>query len=117
MRNKYQALDNKYNGWYPTYRGRFLLLKNKVFSKEEYILYEASIAFADWDKEHKTYGFLSLSQSEIENQIGASKGFVSRYGKVLINKGFWKKLENGIVQVIGFELIEIKLLKEITKKY
>ncbi len=108
-------LDNKYNGWYPTFRGKYMLLKNKVLSKEAFILYEASIAFADWDKDHKTYGLLLLSQSEIETQLGCSKGFVSRNGRILINKGFWMKQAN-VIQVLGFELIEIKLLKEIVKK-
>ncbi|OGH39052.1 MAG: hypothetical protein A2905_00435 [Candidatus Levybacteria bacterium RIFCSPLOWO2_01_FULL_36_10] len=115
MRNKSQLLDNKYHGWYPTYRGKFLLLKNKVISKEAFILYEASVAFSDWDKEHKTYGLLSLSQSEIESQLGFSKGYVSRYGGTLIEKGLWEKLPDNI-RVVGFELIEIKLLKEIVKK-
>jgi hypothetical protein len=65
MRND-ENLRKKYIGWYGTYRGKFLLLKNKVLTKEEFILYEASIAFADWDKNHTNkYGTLDLKQHDI----------------------------------------------------
>jgi len=116
MRND-ENLRKKYSGWYGTYRGKFLLLKNKVLTKEEFILYEASIAFADWDKNHfNKYGTLDLKQHDIEYLIGVSDGFVSRYGKNLIKKKFWNKRDDGLIQVVGFELIEISLLTEMTKK-
>ena len=93
------------------------MLKNKVLTKEEFILYEASVAFADWDKDHtNTYGFLDLKQDEFEILIGVGDGFVSRYGTKLLDKGFWKKRQDGLIQVMGFELIEINLLNKITRK-
>ena len=86
MRSEKDLLK-KLIGWYGTYRGRFLLLKNKVLTKEEFILYEASVAFADWDKDHtNTYGFLDLKQDEFEILLGVSDGFVSRYGKTRGNQ-------------------------------
>jgi len=116
MRSEKDLLK-KLVGWYGTYRGIFLLLKNKILTKEEFILYEASIAFADWDKDHtNTYGYLDLKQDEFEILLGVSDGFVSRYGKNLFTKGFWRKREDGFIQVMGFELIEINLLNKITKK-
>jgi hypothetical protein len=48
--------------------------------------------------------------------LGASDGFVSRYGTKLLDKGFWKKRQDGLIQVMGFELIEINLLNKITRK-
>lgn len=116
MRSEKDLLK-KLIGWYGTYRGRFLLLKNKVLTKEEFILYEASVAFADWDKDHtNTYGFLDLKQDEFEVLLGVSDGFVSRYGTKLLDKGFWRKRQDGLIQVMGFELIEINLLNKITRK-
>jgi hypothetical protein len=59
MRSEKDLLK-KLVGWYGTYRGRFLLLKNKVLTKEEFILYEAGVAFADWDKDLQIHtGFLT----------------------------------------------------------
>lgn len=104
-------------GYYATPRGKYLLLMAKVLSKDEFILYDASITFADWDKEHvQTFGTLNLTQGEIEYLLGRSKGYVSRYSKGLFDKGFWTKRTDGRIEVAGFELIEPKLLREITKR-
>jgi len=112
-----KELQKKLVGWHGAYRGKFLLIKNRILTKEEYILYDASIAFADWDKNHtNTYGSLDLKQDEFEVLLGVSDGFVSRYGKNLFTKGFWRKRKDNLIQVIGFELIEINLLNKITKK-
>jgi len=35
---------------------------------------------------------------------------------VVIKKKFWNKRDDGLIQVVGFELIEISLLTEMTKK-
>ena len=110
-------LDKKYNGWYPTFRGKFLLLKNKVLSKEEFILFEASFAFADWDQRHKTFGLLLLTQAETEHLLGFSTGYVSRSAKGLFSKGFWNKLPDNSIQIGGFDLIGIKKVKEIVQTH
>lgn len=108
---------NKLKGYHLTPRGKYLLLMNKVLSKDAFWLYDASFSFADWDKEHTdTYGTLNLTQGEIEYILGRSKGYVSRYGKPLFRKGFWIKRTDGRVEVVGFELIEQKLIREITKR-
>lgn len=112
-----ESLSSKLIGWYGTYRGRFLLLQSKVLSKEEFILYEASIAFSDWDKDHKNYGTLNLNQKEIEALLGFSAGFVCKYGKGLVEKGLWQELPNGLVRPLGIELIWVDVLKEQVKKY
>lgn len=115
MRNN-EDVNKKLGGYYPTYRGKLLLLKTKALTFQEYVLYDASVALADWDKKHgDSYGTLKLSQEEIEIVLGCSKGFVSRYGKELYKKGFWEKDEYGRTHVVGFELIETGLLKTITK--
>ena len=93
------------------------MLKTKVLTFQEYVLYDASVALADWDKRHgDRYGTIKLSQEEIETVLGCSKGFVSRYGKELYKKGFWLKDNYGRTHVVGFELIETGLLKTITRK-
>lgn len=105
------------HGYHAIPRGRFLLLKEGTLSKEAFLLYEASLSFADWDKDHtETYGSLDLNQKELEHLLSAPQGFVSRYGKQLREKGFWEEREDRKIQVIGFELIHIKLLTEIAKK-
>lgn len=116
MRNN-EDVNKKLGGYYPTYRGKLLLLKTKVLTFQEYVLYDASVALADWDKRHgDRYGTIKLSQEEIETVLGCSKGFVSRYGKELYKKGFWLKDNYGRTHVVGFELIETGLLKTITRK-
>ena len=116
MRKKYQPLNNRLHGWYRTFRGKLLLLNKRVLSKEEYLLYDSSVILCDWDeKHHETYGHLLLTQTEVEKLIGCSKGFVSRYGKELIKKGFWKISPNIGIQVLGIELISYKLLNDIVK--
>lgn len=104
-------------GYYALPRGRFLLLRDEILTKEEFLLYDASLAIADWDKKNHpaTYGLLLLNQREIESLLGLSVGYVSRYGKKLIEKGFWLPEKKGI-RVIGFEMIEQKLLSKITKE-
>ena len=113
-----EDLIRKLAGWYPTYRGKLLLLKSNTLTKEEYILHEVGIAIADWDKKNrpKTYGTFILAQVEIESLMGWKAGFVSRYSKKLYKLGFWKKRDNGRTQVNGFELIEIKTLESLTRK-
>jgi hypothetical protein len=116
MRNNVDV-NKKLGGYYPTYRGKLLLLQTKKLTHQEYILYDASIILADWDKKHgDRYGVINLTQSAIEYVIGCSKGFVSRYGKGLYKKGFWVKDSYGRTRVVGFELIETGLLKTITKR-
>jgi hypothetical protein len=116
MRNN-EDVNKKLRGYYPTYRGKLLLLHTKKLTFQEYVLYDASVALADWDKKHgDRYGTIKLSQEEIETVLGCSKGFVSRYGKELYKKGFWEKDNYGRTHVVGFELIETGLLKTITKR-
>lgn len=116
MKNN-EDVNKKLGGYYPTFRGKLLLLQTKKLTHQEYILYDASIILADWDKKHgDRYGVLNLPQSAIEYVLGCSKGFVSRYGKGLYKKGFWAKDSYGKTHVVGFELIETGLLKTITRK-
>lgn len=116
MRNN-EDVNKKLRGYYPIYRGRFLLLKDGVLSQQGFLLYEVSVAIADWDKKHEGYyGVIRLTQEEIEYILGRTKGFVSRYGKELYKKGFWVKDSYGRTRVVGFELIETGLLKTITKR-
>lgn len=115
MRNN-EDVNKKLRGYYPTFRGKYLLLTCGVLSHKAFILYDVSIVLADWDKRHEDYGVLGSTQEEIEHILRKSKGFVSRNSKELYKAGFWQKDQKGKIHVIGFELIEPKLLKAITKK-
>lgn len=111
-------LQPKLHGWHGTYRGRFLLLQRNVLTKEEFILYDASLSFSDWDKINhpKIYGSFDLTQQEIELLLGFSTGYVSKHSKKLLQLDLWQKRADGRIQVLGFKLIEIGLLKVITKQ-
>lgn len=109
-------LNRKLHGWRGTPRGLFLLLQKKILTKEEFLLYDASLSFADWDKNKSTYGSFNLTQQEIELLLGFTAGFVSKRIEKLCSLGLWQRRKDGRIQVIGFELIEIYFLKEITHK-
>lgn len=115
MRTNEEILK-KLSGYRSTPRGRLLLLQKKILSKEEYIFYDASFDFADWDKENHpaTYGSFDLNWGEIGFLLGFDGSTICRKGNSLIKKGFWKKRKDHKIQVIGFELTEPKLLNKIT---
>lgn len=117
MRSKDELL-NKLSGYHSLPRGIYLLLKDNVLTKPEFILYLASLSFADWDKKHhpQKYGSFDLTQSEIESLLNFSPGYVSRTGGELIKKGFWKKRADERIQVSAFELTDAGLLSQVTKK-
>lgn len=106
----------KLNGYHGIGRGILLLLHKQILTKEEFILYEASLSFASWDKEKKaSYGLTDLTQEEIEWLLDVSAGYVSKLKEGLIEKGFWRININKKIEVVGFELIETSLLSRITK--
>lgn len=116
MRNN-EDVNKKLRGYYPTFRGKYLLLKESILSQQAFLLYDLSVAIADWDKKHEGYyGVIRLTQEALESVLGRTKGFVSRYGKELYKKGFWHKDNHGRTHVVGFELIDTGLLKTITKR-
>ena len=106
----------KLHGYHGIGRGVLLLLHNQILTKEEFILYEASLFFASWDKEKKaSYGVIDLTQEEIEWLLNVSAGYVSKLKEGLIEKGFWRINKNKRIEVVGFELIETSVLSRITK--
>jgi len=106
----------KLNGYHGIGRGVLLLLHNQILTKEEFILYEAILSFASWDKEKKvSYGVIDLTQEEIEWLLNVSSGYVSKLKEGLIEKGFWRINKNKKIEVVGFELIETSVLSRITK--
>ncbi len=114
--NKHE-LNNRLKGYEKIFRGRFLLLQNKVLSDEEYILWELSLSvLADWDKKHgEKYGTFSHTQKEIATLISWSETKVSRTSKALFKNNFWIKENSAKIRVNGFEIKEY--LTPITKKY
>ncbi|PWU24082.1 hypothetical protein C5B42_00710 [Candidatus Cerribacteria bacterium 'Amazon FNV 2010 28 9'] len=109
-------LQRKLHGYHGTYRGKFLLLQRKILTKEEFILYDASLSFADWDKDKSTYGTFDLSQLEIQLLLGFSEGYVSKYSKKLFQLHFWEERDDGRILVSGFKLTEAGLLKELARQ-
>ena len=112
-----QELNNRLKGYEKIFRGRFLLLQNKVLRDEEYILWELSLSvLADWDKKHgEKYGTFSHTQKEIAILISWSETKVSRTSKALFKHNFWIKENSAKIRVNGFEIKEY--LTPITKKY
>lgn len=106
---------NRLRGYDRHFRGRFLLLHNKVLTDEEVILWDLSYScLADWDKSHgETYGSFEYGWEEIGLLLSWSESKVSRNSKKLLLLGFWRK-QCKRIYVAGFELRE--RLAQITKE-
>lgn len=112
----HDEIVKKLHGYHGIGRGIILSFHDKVLTKEEFILYFASLSFASWDKDKKAnYGVVEITQEEIEWLLNVSSGYVSKLKKKLIEKGFWRIRENKKIEVVGFELTETSLLSKITK--
>ncbi len=116
-----EELNLRLKGHHKTFRGRFLLLQNKVLTEEEYVLWELSDSvLADWDKNNhpNTYGTFNHTYEEIGFLLGGwSVSKVSRSSKKLFVVGLWSHEKSNRIRVNGFEIREklIKYkLKEIT---
>jgi len=110
-------LAQKLKGYHRHFRGRFLLLKNKVLTEEEYILWDLSFStLADWDKQNHpdNYGTFNYTQEEIASLLGWHKTKVCRLSKSLFQKGFWIRQSDGKIRVVGYDILEN--LTEITKE-
>lgn len=110
-------LIKRLKGYQRGFRGRFLLLKNRILTDEEFILWDLSFSvLADWDKKNHSdnYGTFSYTQEEIGFFLGWDKTKVCRRSNKLFKKNFWvKRLDNRIL-VVGFDITEY--LTEITKQ-
>jgi hypothetical protein len=100
-----KRLDKKLKGYHKHFRGRFLLLRD--LTPEEYVLWDISFSLAaDWDKNHDSYGTFSFTFSEISYFTQCSPSTISRKAKKLFTLGLWKKLDDGSIEVSGFNVLE-----------
>jgi hypothetical protein len=102
------TIIKRLNGYDRHFKGRFLLLKDKILSDSEYIFWDLCYSvLADWDKDHgEKYGTFKYSLNEAGSLIGWDKTKVHRARKSLISKGFLEKLLNGRIRVSGYEIRE-----------
>ena len=102
-------LEKKLKGYQRASRERFLLLKNKILTHEEFIVYELAIAVTDWDRDHDTYGTFDGTNQEIANLLGwKSDSTVSRHIQKLLKKGYLIKDSNGLLSPRDFEEWELR---------
>jgi len=98
---------NRLNGYDTHFRGRFLLLRSKLLTDSEFILWDLSFsALAEWDKKNhdpENYGSFDFQQTEIGYLLGWHKSKVCNKAKRLFALGLWKR-KNCRVFVNGFEI-------------
>jgi len=105
MKLNLNKLNKRLKGYHRHFRGRFNLLK--VLTAEEYVLWDISFSIAaDWDKDHESYGTFSFTYADISYFAQCDPSTVSRRSKKLFELGLWKKLDDGSVQVCGFNVLE-----------
>ena len=110
-------LTKRIKGYQRGFKGRFLLLKNRILTDEEFILLDLSFSvLADWDKKNHSdnYGTFSYTQEEIGFFLGWDKTKVCRWSNKLFKKNFWVKRLDNRIMVVGFDITEH--LTEITKE-
>jgi len=98
---------NRLHGYDTHFRGRFLLLRSKLLTDSEFVLWDLSFsALAEWDKKNhdpKDYGSFNFQLTEIGYLLGWHKSKVSHKAKKLFTLGLWTK-RNGRVFVKGFDI-------------
>jgi len=110
-------LDKRLKGYHKTFRGRFLLIKNRTLNSGEYILWDVSYSIlADWDKKNHPdiFGTFDYSQEEIASLLACDKSTISRNSEKLFELGLWKEREDGRIEICGFDIQEN--LAEISKQ-
>lgn len=104
---KHTKIMNRLHGYDTHFRGRFLLLRNKLLTDSEFILWDLSFsALAEWDKKNhdpKDYGSFDFQQTEIGYLLGWHKSKVSHKAKKLFALGLWTE-RDGRVFVKGFDI-------------
>ncbi|OGM60226.1 hypothetical protein A2892_04250 [Candidatus Woesebacteria bacterium RIFCSPLOWO2_01_FULL_39_10b] len=108
-------LENRLKGWHRHFKGRFLLLKDKVLDDREFLLWDLSFSsLADWDKQHEdTYGSFDYTWQQIGYFLGWEKSKVCRTAKKLFSLKLWKRSEDGRIYLTGYRILEN--LTEITR--
>lgn len=97
-------LLKKLKGYQKAPRGRFLLLKERRLTHEEFLLYELGVAISDWDSRHETYGVFKATNQEIAGILGWSSDTTALMHKnSLIKKGMFIVNDDGSISARGFE--------------
>ncbi len=85
----------KINGYRLSHRNRWLLLKNKVLTREELFLWEFYLDQMDFDYKHDTYGTFEVDFSLISEMLGYKKSkpnnSIRNKHKKLLKLGFIRK--------------------------
>ena len=91
-------------GLLASYRDKFLYLKEKALTDEQFILYEYCIHLADFDENHKDiFGtFQKTSNEELGLGLGWLKDKVARNLTTLLEHGLLKLLENNQIEVVDY---------------
>lgn len=114
-----KKLDLRLRGWYKGFRGTFLLLKNKVLTPQEFVLWYLSFSvLADWDtapSRSDTFGSFPQNNKEISYFLACDPSSVSRNSQKLFKLGLWKKRDDGRTEVCGLEIT--KLLTKMSHKH
>lgn len=97
-------LLKRLNGFQKADRKRFILLKDRRLTEEEFVLYELGIALAIWDKEKEAYGTFEATNQELADILGwKSDTTALRHKKSLIRKEFFKEVDKYTIKPIDLE--------------
>lgn len=100
----------KLRGYQKAPRDRFLLLRDKKLTQEEFLVYEVGIDLTDWDGRHtETYGTFQATNREIAEILGwKSDSTVSRYRASLIKKGYFRLTPSSRLKALDFDKRQLR---------
>lgn len=85
----------KLNGFRPSHRNRWLLLKNKVLTRPEFLLLEYYIDLMDFDSSHEAFGTFKVNFSEATKILNYNSSNSARLPhKKLLKSGIISPTEN-----------------------
>lgn len=86
-----------------SYREKFLLLKEKCLTDQEFILYDYCVHQADFDENHKgKFGTFEKTNIELAKGLGWSDDKVGRNINKLILRGLLKKNDRRTIEIIDY---------------
>lgn len=79
---------NKLTGYRSSHRNRWLFLKNRLLSLQEFLLFEFYLDQMDFDANHDKFGCFEFYVDEIAQFIPRKEDCITSWHKSLIKKGF-----------------------------
>ena len=81
----------KLNGYRPSHRNRWKVLKEGILTTQEFLLYEYILDQFDFDPSHEKFGMFELYLDEVSTVFNKQSGSVRSWLNGLLTKGFVEK--------------------------